>query len=176
MSTEIRPLQRVEMELVWQIDRQEIVQEIYEVVDGRLRLRRQFYDTRAWPDGEPKIYTPILLDCFDHGGIFLGAFAGEKLVAASVVDTRPVGDYPNLRQLAFLHVSHDWRGKRLASRLYHLCKERVLHSGAEGFYISSTPTRRTVEFYLHQGAKLVERPDTKLIAIEPEDIHLAHWF
>lgn len=176
MTTVIRPLQRDEVELLWQIERREIVQEIYEVTDGKLNLRRQFYDTRQWPDGETEIYTPILLDCFDHDGVFLGAFAGENLVAASVVDSRPVGDYPDLRQLAFLHVSHDWRGKKLALRLYQLCKEAVVRLGAEGFYISSTPTRRTVEFYLHQGAKPVARRDTTLVAIEPEDIHLVHWF
>ncbi len=176
MATIIRPLQRAEVEQVWQIERREIVHEIYQVADGRLYLRPQFYDTREWPDGEPGIYTPILLDCFDHNGVFLGAFAGENLVAASVVDARPVGDYPSLRQLAFLHVSHDWRGKKLALRLYQLCKDTIVRSGAEGFYISSTPTRRTVEFYLRQGAKLIARPDTTLVAIEPEDIHLAHWF
>lgn len=172
----IRPLQRAEVQLVWQIERQEMVEEIYQLAGGRLHLRPQFYDTREWPDGEPTLYTPILLDCFDHGGTFLGAFAGEHIVAAGVVDARPVGDYPNLRQLAFLHVSHDWRGRRLAFRLYRLCKDAVVHLGAAGFYISSTPTRRTVEFYLRQGAKLVARPDTALFAIEPEDIHLAHWF
>ncbi|MDR6758775.1 putative N-acetyltransferase YhbS [Mycoplana sp. BE70] len=164
------------MELVWRIERREIVEEIYQMADGRLSLRPQFYNTRGWPDGEPELYTPILLDCFDHGGIFLGAFAREHLVAASVVDARPVGDYPNLRQLAFLHVSHDWRGKKLAVLLYQWCMDAAVRLGAAGFYISSTPTRRTVEFYLRKGAKTVALPDKTLVSLEPEDIHLIHWF
>ncbi|MGH3654429.1 GNAT family N-acetyltransferase [Glutamicibacter sp.] len=176
MEISIRRLDRAEVELVWTIDRREVVQEIYQVSDGRLSLRSQFYDTRGWPEGEPEAYTPILLDCFDHEGIFLGAFTGGSLVAASVIDVRPVSDYPKLRQLAFLHVSRDWRGQKIASTLYQLCKEAVERSSGEGFYISATPTRRTVEFYLHQGAALLANPDRTLVAIEPEDIHLTHWF
>lgn len=63
---------------------------------------------------------------------FFSALCWRKLVAAGVVDARPVGDYPNLRQLAFLHVSHDWRGKKLALRLYQLCKDTVVGSGPKG--------------------------------------------
>jgi predicted N-acetyltransferase YhbS len=133
MTTVIRPLQRDEVELLWQIERREIVQEIYEVTDGKLNLRRQFYDTRQWPDGETEIYTPILLDCFDHDGVFLGAFAGENLVAASVVDSRPVGDYPDLRQLAFLHVSHDWRARNLLCVFINCAKMQLCVREQKGF-------------------------------------------
>jgi len=175
-AIEIRPLERPEVVLLWQIDRRELVEETYCVKDGALHLQRQFYDTRDWPEGEPEQYTPILLDCFDHGGVFLGAFRGEELVAAGVVDARPVGDYPDLRQLAFLHVSHGWRGRRLAARLYAECRKASEGPGTAGFYISSTSTRRTVEFYLRQGAVLAPRPDTTLVTMEPDDIHLIHRF
>ncbi|MFK4825633.1 GNAT family N-acetyltransferase [Paenochrobactrum sp. BZR 588] len=172
----IRRLQRDEVKNVWQIERREIVEDVYYVKDGDLYLRSEFYDTRDWPDGEPELYTPVLLDCFDHGGVFLGAFNDEKLVAAGVVDARPVIDYPDLRQLPFLHVSHDWRGKKLASKLYGLCKEIALEQGAKGFYISATSTRRTVDFYMHQGGVLTTKPDKKLYEMEPDDIHLIHYF
>jgi hypothetical protein len=45
--------------------------------------------------------------------------------------------------------------------------------GARVLYISAAPTRRTVEVYLHMGARLLEAPDPELFAREPEDIHLA---
>lgn len=172
----VRPLERSEVINVWQIERREVVQEIYRFTDGALHLHAEFYDTRDWPEGEPELYTPILLDCFDYGGIFLGAFAGDKLIAVGVADIRPVTDYPQYRQLSFLHVSHDWRGRGLASHLYRQLMQIVKEQGAEGFYISSTSTRHTVEFYLHQGGQPVMQPDKALFALEPEDIHLMHRF
>lgn len=175
-TIEIRLLTRDEVVSVWQIERREVIQEVYRFADGRLHLHSEFYDTRDWPEGEPELYTPILLECYDHGGAFLGAFAEEKLVAVAVVDARPVTDYPQYRQLSFLHVSHDWRGRGLASCLYRQSMEIVKEQGAEGFYISSTSTRHTVEFYLHQGGHPIGQPDKRLYALEPDDIHLIHKF
>jgi hypothetical protein len=48
--------------------------------------------------------------------------------------------------------------------------------GVEGFYISSTSTKHTVDFYMHQGGKPVMHPDQALYALEPDDIHLLHRF
>ncbi|HWD13658.1 GNAT family N-acetyltransferase [Pseudochrobactrum sp. sp1633] len=172
----IRMLERHEVKTVWQIERREIVHEIYRSVGGKLRLQPEFYDVQDWPEGEPEIYMPLLLDCFDHGGIFLGAYAGEQLVAVAVTDARPGQDYPEVRQLSFLHVSHGWRGQGLASNLYRQSMSAAQERGAKGLYISSTPTRRTVEFYLQKGALPVLRPDETLYALEPEDIHLIHRF
>jgi hypothetical protein len=39
-------------------------------------------------------------------------------------------------------------------------------------YISATPTRNTVDAYLHLGAMLADPPDPYLLALEPDDIHL----
>jgi len=90
----IRPLGRSEVTDIWQIDRSEIIEEMYRLQDDQLVLEPQFYDVRGWPEGEAEIYTPILLDCYDHGGVFLGAEADGALVAVAVTDVRPVGLYP----------------------------------------------------------------------------------
>lgn len=172
----LRRLERSEVVTVWQIERREVVHEVYRLAEDILQLHPEFYNTQDWPEGEPELYTPILLDCYDHGGLFWGAYVAEKLVGAVIVDARPVGDYVRYRQLAFLHVSHDWRGQGLASRLYCHAMELTRAQGVEGFYISSTSTRHTVEFYLHQGARPAMQPDTALFALEPDDIHLLHKF
>lgn len=173
---DFRRLERHEVTNVWQIERRETVHEVYHFAEGQLQLRPEFYDTRDWPEGEPELYTPILLECFDHGGVFLGAFSQDKLIAAGVVDARPVQDYPDLRQLPFLHVSHDWRGQKLASKLYALSKDAAKALGAAGFYISATSTRRTVDFYMLQGGVPTSQPDQALHELEPDDIHLIHRF
>lgn len=175
-NVELRRLERSEVETVWQIERRELVHEVYRFTDGVLQLHQEFYDTQDWPEGEPELYTPILLDCYDHGGLFIGAYAGKQLIAAVVVDARPVGDYPHYRQLAFLHVSHNWRGQGLASRLYCYAMELTKAQGVAGFYISSTSTKHTVDFYMHQGGKPVVHADKALYTLEPDDIHLLHTF
>lgn len=71
-----RCLMRTELPALWTIDRRERVDEVYAVVDGQLTLRREFYDTRGWPEGEPESQAPLLLACFDRGGIFRGVFDG----------------------------------------------------------------------------------------------------
>ena len=44
----------------------------------------------------------------------------------------------------------------------------------EALYVSATPTENTVDFYLNRGCMLAPEPDTKLLAAEPEDIHLLY--
>ena len=75
-----------------------------------------------------------------------------------------------------MHVSNAVRGMGLAGELYRRSIAMAKETGAEGFYISATPTRRTIDFYLRQGAKVTTMPDPLLFNREPEDIHLIHRF
>jgi len=172
----IRPLERSEVTDIWQIDRSEIIEEMYRLEGEQLLLEPRFYDVRGWPEGEAEIYTPILLDCYDHEGVLLGAYLDDTLVAVAVTDVRPVGTYPELYQLGFMHVGNTVRGQGLAGELYRRSMAIAKEAGAEGFYISATPTRRTIDFYLKQGAKVTTTPDQLLFMREPEDIHMIHRF
>ena len=44
--------------------------------------------------------------------------------------------------------------------------------GAQGLYVSATPSRHTVDFYTGLGCELLAVPDPELLRLEPEDIHL----
>ncbi|MDN7425526.1 hypothetical protein QZM72_04135 [Burkholderia sp. AU45388] len=44
--------------------------------------------------------------------------------------------------------------------------------GAARLYVSATPSRRTIDFYLRLGFTVNPSPDPELYALEPEDIHL----
>lgn len=76
----IRLLQRAEIPLIWQIDRREIVQNIYVLQDRKLVLKPDYFDIQGWPSDEEELYTSILLDCYDRGGTFWGAFENDRLV------------------------------------------------------------------------------------------------
>ncbi len=60
----------------------------------------------------------------------------------------------------------------LLYRLSFLLALSAQNFGADKLYISATPTKNTVEFYLKRGAVPVIEPDPGLFADEPEDIHL----
>ena len=45
----LRLLQREEIPLIWQIDRREIVENIYHLREGRLVLEPDYFDIQGWP-------------------------------------------------------------------------------------------------------------------------------
>ncbi|MGS0894760.1 GNAT family N-acetyltransferase [Burkholderia stagnalis] len=167
-----RVLTRDELPLVWTIDRREIIHHLYVLRDDALHRVPAFHDVGGWPDGEADHYTPILLDCHDRGGWCLGKFDGARLVAAVIVDSRPLGPNGDMLQLKFLHVSHDWRGCGLGEQLYREAGAQARAMGAARLYVSATPSQRTIDFYLRLGFTVSASPDPALYALEPEDIHL----
>lgn len=167
-----RQMSRDEIERAWEIDRSEVIDKVYRVENGALVIRPQHYDVDGWPAGEAEKYTPILLDCFDRGGWFYGAFEGEKLVGMVVLESRYIGRRNDQLQLKFLHVSNAHRNRGMGRRLFDLAKSAARERGAKRLYISATPSENTVNFYLRLGCRLAGEPDSKLFELEPEDIHL----
>jgi GNAT superfamily N-acetyltransferase len=116
----------------------------------------------------------VLLDCFDRGGTFLGVFDGEALIGIGVVESAWVGRAGDQMQLAYLYVSHGYRGRGVGTRLFEAAAAIAREAGASALYVSATPTENTVDFYLHRGCVLAPEPDPRLLAKEPDDIHLVH--
>lgn len=168
----LRPLARAEISLIWTIDRAETIDGIYTLVDGALELRPEHFEAHGWPPGEAELYTPILLDCFDQGGWFCGAFEGDTLVGVVVLEGRFIGRAHDMLQMKFLHVSRGMRGQGLGVRLFELARSVARERGAQRLYVSATPSRHTIDFYLHRGCRVTAEPDPDLYALEPEDIHL----
>jgi predicted N-acetyltransferase YhbS len=170
----IRELTRSEVERVWQIDRREVIEKVYHMRDGRLTLETDFYDMQGWPPGEAKLYTPILLDCYDRSGFFCGAFDGNALAGVAILESRFVGSRKDQLQLKFLHVGRPYRRMGLGKTLFECAAQRAREMGAKKLYISATPSENTIGFYMHLGCTLAGEIDAELFALEPEDIHLEY--
>lgn len=170
----IRALSRAEIEQIWQIDRREVIEAVYGLVDRQLVLRPEYYDMAGWPPGEAEKYTPILQESYDRGGVFFGAFDDGCLIGAVVLENKFIGQSRDQLQLSLLHVSRDYRGRGLGRRLFDLAKEQARQMGARRLYISATPSEHTVNFYLRCGCTLAAIPDAELFEREPEDIHLEY--
>ncbi len=170
----IRPLHRDEIPLIWQIDRREIIQNIYYLNNGQLVLKSDYFDMQGWPPGEADLYTPLLLDCYDRGGTFWGAFENNQLIGAAVLESKFIGSHHDTLQLKFLHVSRDYRKQGLGKQLFDLAVEKAKALGARNLYISATPSENTIKYYIHLGCMLATEIDPELFVLEPEDIHLEY--
>lgn len=170
----IHPLMRDEIHLIWQIDRREIVENIYHLYDGQLLLEPDFFDIQGWPPGEAEQYTPILLDCYDRGGTFWGAFEAGRLIGAAILESKFIGSNHDTLQLKFLHVSRDHRKHGLGRALFDLVVEKARSLGARKLYISATPSENTINYYRRLGCVLATEINPELYALEPEDIHLEY--
>ena len=168
----IRELERQEIRDIWSIDRAEVIERIYYLEDDELVLKPEHYDVQGWPPGEPERYGPILLDCFDRGGTFYGAFNGETLIGVMVLESSFMGRDEDQLQLKFLHVSRRYRKTGLGRRLFEKAVARAREFGARRLYISATPSENTIGFYLRRGCRVTDEVDPALFELEPDDIHL----
>jgi predicted N-acetyltransferase YhbS len=168
----IRELGRHEIRDLWSIERAELIEKVYHLRGKKLVLEPERHDVETWPRGEPELYRPILLDCFDRGGTFYGAFHGDTLIGASVLESRFIGRGRDQLQLKFLHVSRRHRRSGVGCTLFDLTVARARELGARRLYVSATPSENTVRFYLRRGCRMTDDVDGELFALEPEDIHL----
>ena len=74
--------------------------------------------------------------------------------------------------LATLYVTDAARGSGVGSALVKAVLQTAREQGATDLYVSATPTRETVDFYLAQGFVRLATPNPRLIELEPDDIHL----
>ncbi len=170
----IRELHREEIEEIWTIDRGEVIENIYYLQNGNLVLQPEHYDMQGWPPGEPEQYIPILIDCFDRGGTFYGAFQNGELIGVVVLDNKLIGPNKDQLQLKFLHISRTYRKRGLGKILFNKVVKRAHEMKARKLYVSATPSENTINFYINMGCVVTREVDRELFELEPEDIHLEY--
>jgi predicted N-acetyltransferase YhbS len=169
-----RELGRHDIDLIWTIDRSEVIENLYFYDKGMLVLKPERYDIRGWPSGETEEYTSIFYDCFDRGGWFYGYFDDETLIGVVILENEFIGSKKDQLQLKFLHISQAYRGQGVGKKLFDLARQKAKENGAKRLYISATPSERTIDFYLRMGCALTQELDPNLFALEPDDIHLEY--
>lgn len=157
-----------------EINREERVRQAYVVKDGKLEVQEVDWNVPNWPlEGEDDFswrgnferWEPI----FRAGGVLLAALAGESLVGFAILRPKLT---ESMAQLAELHVGHGYRGQGVGTQLiqetFRLAKEHC----ATDIYVSSIPTKNSVDFYMRHGFRLAEEVHPELYELEPEDIHM----
>ena len=169
---EIRTLRRNEIEKVRSITRNEVVEQVYYFVNGGLVLRDEFYDMKGWNASELDRCISGIYDIYDRNGVLLGAFVKDNLVGVSVLDSEFIGKDMDQLQLYFHQVDSNYRRRGVGGRLFRSAMVRAKELGARSLYVSATPSKNTIGFYLHMGCRLASEVNSKLFELEPKDIHL----
>ena len=168
----IRTLRKEEIEKVRNIDRSEIVEQIYYFKDGQLILEDEFYHINGWDPSELEQSVKHLHDINDRNGALLGAFDGDRLIAISALESEFIGRKKDQLQLYFHHVDSHYKHSGIGGKLLKKIMVKAKKLGAKKLYISATPSKNTIEFYMHMGCRLASELNPKLYRMEPEDIHL----
>jgi len=164
-----RVLERDGIRKLNEIDRYEIVEEVYYFRDGKLVLEKEYREIIGISDISEVIEDYI--EDYDGGGTFIGAFAGEKLVGLSGIGGKLIGENKDIIQLTSLWVSNKYRKKGIGRQLISMLKEKARQSGAEKLYVSAVSSKNTVDFYRGAGFNLTTSVK-ELFEDEPEDIHM----
>jgi ribosomal protein S18 acetylase RimI-like enzyme len=169
---EIRELGHDELGRIGEIDRSESVRFKYVYEHGALRPVEINHEIPTWNEAMVADAIRMLEPKLREGGVFLGAFDGDRMVGVAVLGGALIGRAHDQLQLAFLYVSNGYRRLGLARRLLDEVCALARMKGARQLYISATETESAVGFYLGYGCRLAGQVDEELYRLEPLDIHL----
>jgi len=173
---EYRKLAHREIEHFRDLDRREVVEQIYYHRRGQLVLEQEYHDVPPWSTGQQDAFIGHIRQLHEDGGTVIGAWDASVLVGMITLGRRLMGDRQDLLNVNGLWVSREYRRRGVASTLMALLTSEATSRGAKGLYVSATPSKNTVEFYMRQGFELAETVDPQLFELEPEDIHMVTRF
>jgi GNAT superfamily N-acetyltransferase len=155
-----------------ELDRSESVSMLFTVRRGRIVPTGEGCEVPQWSGSWLAETIAFTRRHLDAGGAGVAACAEAQLAGVAVLGGAPVGERPEVLQLAMLQVGRPYRRWGIASRLLAEMRGEAARRGARRLYISATPADSALGFYLAHGARLAEPPDPGLLALEPEDVHL----
>ena len=169
---QIRIIQRKEIEKLRELDRSEIVEQIYYFESGNLNIKDEIYDVPGWSPADMDSHVKELNAQNDRGDYIFGAFDGEKLIGIAVLGFEFISSTKDQLVVIFLHVDAKYRKQGVGTSLIDRLISQARMLGARKLYISATPSKNTIDFYLRRGAYLTKELNSELFDLEPEDIHL----
>jgi len=169
---EIRALEKDGIEDIRKIDRSEVIDQLYYYQNGELVLKKKYCDISGWDPNEIERTIANLYDLYDRSGSIFGLFQDERIVGVVALECKFIGSNNDQLQVVFLHIDKNYRKKGYGKILMNQAKEKAKELGAKKLYVSATPSKNTVDFYMHLGCKLASEINAELYQLESDDIHL----
>jgi len=132
-------------------------------------------DITDWDKNQKDSLIKLFLDTIieKRGNIF-GAYKDKKLIGFSVLLNNRFGTKEQYVNLAYLHISLDYRHKGLGKKLFGLCVEKAKENGNEKIYISANNAEESIKFYLMNGCKDAMEINEQLAEEEPTNRQLEY--
>ena len=162
----IREMKSSEIDRIAEIDRTEHIMQYYTLKNGFLEVNDVDWHVGPWDSAKKiKEWIPIA-EGYEN---MWGAFEKERLVGFAVYRSHLTDD---MAQFAIIHISHEFRKMGIGKKLSEKVLGKARADGKKMIYVTSTPTKATVDFYQKLGFKLVEQVNKELYELEPDDIHM----
>lgn len=172
LPVDLRILNKDEFRRFNEIDRREVIENIYYHRDGKLVLEDEYYDVPEWTPPTKQEFIDTFNELDQRGGFVYGVFDDETLAGMGTLDVKFIGKNKDQLQLAGLWVTEKYRKRGVAIMLVEHMKNKAKLLGAKTLYVSATPSLNTITFYQNRGFVLTKELDKKLFEKEPEDIHM----
>lgn len=108
----------------------------------------------------------------DQGGAVIIANEDAAVVGFAVIEPGEFGQHSRYRELSYIHVSREHRGKGIGKDLFSVVLDAAKQLGADKLYIGAHPSIETQSFYSHMGCVLAEEIHEEIYMREPRDIQL----
>lgn len=168
-----RILNPTEIQRIAEIDRAEEIFASYQYKNNSLILIEERISVTEFYQQELNNMLQHQQQILAAGGKVIAAFdTNNHILGAASIEKPRRGQNTEYCKLDILYVSKNARGKKIGQHLLNKCKIIAKKFGATKLYISSTPTKGTVDFYLNNGAIPAKEIDEELFKMEPKDIHL----
>ena len=155
-----------ELNRISEIDRTEHITQFYKQKGETLEVNDIDLQVPSW-DSQEKIkeWVPIA----ENYQNMWGAFNDDKLVGFSVYRSQLTDD---MAQFAILHISKDFRRMGIGRNLSNIVINKAKSEGKRRIYLTASPSKSTVDFYMTLGFKLADQLNEELFKLEPKDIHM----
>lgn len=178
MSIAVRTMEPKDISLIETVDRSEMVAALYiaqRSSDGlSLSLRRIEKDPPIargpWSSEGVEHRLSEWRPQLEKGGVLLGAFGDEQLVAFAILGPKRSDESA---ELCAIFVAAGHRRAGIGSALMKEVEEQARERGVRSLLVFSNPTASAVDFYLKQGCSIVSLVDKTLVRDLPWDIVLA---
>ena len=169
-----RPLKHHEISKFTEINRFERIEEIYYHRDNELIIEKEYYTIEQFSNINQD-YLDVLTECYDNNGILIGAFEQHtdhiKLIGLGSMGGNVIKGTKDILQLEHLYINSSHRHQGVGKKIVSMLKDEAKRLGAKKLYVSSIPTKSSVDFYRSVGFELT-MPIKELLELEPEDIHM----
>ncbi|MCB0213895.1 MAG: GNAT family N-acetyltransferase [Anaerolineae bacterium] len=169
MDIEVKTLQKIDFDLLKQVDRTEQVDILYGARPLSNQLGLELYPIHQ----EPVMAIPPWSDEgiasriskwqpeIERGGRLLAALAGQKVVGFGIVGPK---HKDGSVELCALFVSSEARQSGIGTRLFQQLEEWAKAQGATSLLIYSNPTQSAVDFYRKQQCTIIGLADKRLVS------------